>query len=289
MDVGYYPGCSLEKSAKEFDLSVRAVLQEMGVSLHEIPDWNCCGASPAHSMNEELSLALPYRNLAQAEEAGLTKILAPCPACFSGLKHTQDEAANASIRRRLETITGKEFRRSTEVRHLLEFLKEDVGLDRLKSTLKTSLQGMKIACYYGCLPRLPGVVYEDQENPMLMEEIISTLGGEALDWSYKTECCGASFSVSRTEIARRLIHSLLQAAKERGVESIAVVCPLCQSNLDLRQAEVNKKYGTDFQIPVLYLSQLIGLAQGLGYTQLGMDRLIISPRNLLIQKGIFTG
>jgi len=287
MNVGYYPGCSLEKSAKEFDLSIRAVLKEMGVSLQEIPDWNCCGASPAHSMSEELSLALPYRNLVQAEEAGISKILSPCPACYSRLKYTQDEVAISSTLDRMRMITGREFRRSTESRHLLEFLKEDLGLERLKSAMKTSLQGMKVTSYYGCLTRLPAVVYDDQENPVIMDEIISTLGGEALDWSHKTECCGASFSVTRTEIALRLIHSILQAAKEREAECIAVVCPLCQSNLDTRQGDVNKEYGSHDQIPILYISQLIGLTQGLGYAQLGMDRLLIRPKGLLLQKGIF--
>ncbi|MBI5966708.1 MAG: CoB--CoM heterodisulfide reductase iron-sulfur subunit B family protein [Deltaproteobacteria bacterium] len=287
MRIGYYPGCSLEKSAKEFDLSIRAVLTGMGVSLQEIPDWNCCGASPAHSMSEELSLALPYRNLVQAEEAGVSKILSPCPACYSSLKHTQDEVAIGSTLDRLRMITGREFRRSTESRHLLEFLREDLGWERLKSAMKTSLQEMKVVSYYGCLTRLPGVTFEDQENPVVMDEIISTLGGEALDWSHKTECCGASFSVSRTEIALRLVHSILQAAKEREAECIAVVCPLCQSNLDTRQGEVNKKYGSPDRIPILYISQLIGLTQGLGYAQLGMDRLMVSPHDLLLQKGIF--
>lgn len=287
MQVGYYPGCSLESSAKEFDLSIRAIFREMEISLREIPDWNCCGASPAHYLNEELAMALPYRNLVNAEEAGLEKIVSPCPACYSHLKHIHDEVAkDAQLGNRLETIVGKKYRGSTVSKHLLDFIKEDLGLDRLKSSLQVSLKGMKVASYYGCLTRLPGVHIDDVENPMIMDEIVEALGGERLEWSHKTECCGASLSVTRTEIALRLIRSILEAAQEKGADCIAVVCPLCQSNLDTRQGDINRTYGTSYQIPILYISQLIGLTQGLGFTQLGLDRLIISPKNILFEKGI---
>jgi heterodisulfide reductase subunit B2 len=287
MDVGYYPGCSLESSAKEFDLSIRAVFQEMEISLKEIPDWSCCGASPAHYLNEELAMALPYRNLVKAEEAGLDKVLSPCPACYSHMKHVHEEVVkNSRLAERLQMILGRGYQGGVHSKHLLDFIKEDIGLDRLKSSIKTPLQGLKVASYYGCLTRLPGVKIDDQENPTLMDEIIGVLGGEPLDWSHKTECCGASLSVTRTEIALRLVKSILEAAQERGAECIAVVCPLCQSNLDTRQGDVNKKYRTHSNLPILYISQLIGLTQGLDSAQLGLDRLIISPKALLLTKGI---
>ncbi len=145
---------------------------------------------------------------------------------------------------------------------------------------------LKVVSYYGCLTRLPGVHIDDMENPTLMDEVVKTMGGEALEWSHKTECCGASLSVSRTEIALRLVNSILEAAKERGADCIVVVCPLCQSNLDTRQGDIHKKYGRNYGIPVLYLSQLIGLAQKLNYSQLGLDRLVVTPKDLLIEKGI---
>ena len=287
MQVGYYPGCSLESSAKEFDLSIRAIFQAMEVSLKEIPDWNCCGASPAHYLNEELAMALPYRNLVKAEEAGLNRVISPCPACYSHLKHTHEEVAKDNhLRDRLRTIVGKEYQGRTVSKHLLDFIKEDIGLDRLKASLQTSLNGLKVASYYGCLTRLPGVHLDDVENPTLMDEIVQTIGGESLDWSHKTECCGASLSISRTEIALRLVNSILEAAQEKGAECIAVVCPLCQSNLDTRQGDINKKFGTSYKIPILYLSQLIGLTQKLGYSQLGLDRLVISSNTILLEKGI---
>jgi heterodisulfide reductase subunit B len=287
MQVGYYPGCSLESSAKEFDLSIRAIFQAMEVSLKEIPDWNCCGASPAHYLNEELAMALPYRNLVKAEEADLDRVVSPCPACYSHLKHIHEEVIEDShLLERLQTIVGKGYQKGVVSKHLLDFLKEDIGLERLKESLKTSLKGLKVVSYYGCLTRLPGVKLDDLENPVMMDQIVEAIGGEPLDWSYKTECCGASLSVSRTEIALRLVNSILEAGKEKGADCIAVVCPLCQSNLDARQGDINKKYGTSYKIPILYLTQLIGLAQKLGYTQLGLDRLIISPHDLLVEKGI---
>lgn len=287
MQVGYYPGCSLESSAKEFDLSIRAIFQAMEVSLKEIPDWNCCGASPAHYLNEELAMALPYRNLVNAEEACLEQVLSPCPACYSHLKHIHEEISkDPHLAERLEAIVGKRYGSGVASKHLLDFLKEDIGLERLKSSVKSPLNGLKVVSYYGCLTRLPGVKIDDMENPILMDEIVEAMGGESVNWSHKTECCGASLSVSRTEIALRLVRSILEAAQEKGAECIAVVCPLCQSNLDARQGDINKKYGTSYQIPILYLPQLIGLAQKLGYTQLGLDRLIISPHDLLVEKGI---
>ncbi len=287
MQVGYFPGCSLESSAKEFDLSIRAMFEAMEVSLKEIPDWNCCGASAAHYLNEELAMALPYRNLIKAEEAGLGQLISPCPACYSHLKHVHEEVVeNSHLAGRLQTIVGKEYQKGVASKHLLDFLKEDIGLERLKGCLRTSLKGLKVASYYGCLTRLPGVKLDDLENPVIMDEIVEVLRGEPLEWSYKTECCGASLSVTRTEIALRLVNRILEGAQEKGADCIVVVCPLCQSNLDTRQGDINRTYGNSYHIPVLYLSQLIGVAQGLGFSPLGMDRLIINPKDLLFEKGI---
>jgi len=288
MQVGYYPGCSLESTAKEFDLSIRAILGEMDISLKEIPDWNCCGASPAHYLNEELAKALPYRNLVMAEAAGLERVVSPCPACYSHLRHVHEEVEKEPrLLERLQEMTGKGYHKSVQSKHLLDFIKEDIGFDRLKHSMKATLNKLKVVSYYGCLTRLPGVNLDDVENPVMMDEIVEVLGGEPLNWSHKTECCGASLSVTRTEIALRLVRAILEAAQERGADCIAVVCPLCQSNLDTRQNDINKAHGTNYHLPTLYLSQLIGLTQRLGYTSLGLDRLIITPKALLLEKGIF--
>ncbi len=289
MEIGYYPGCSLESSAKEFDISIKACLKKVGVSLKEIPDWNCCGASPAHYLNEELALSLPYRNLVKAEEAKLKEILSPCPACHSHLIHVYNEVIkNPDLNKRLKNIVGKEFNKNTVSKHLLEFIKGDIGLERLKENVILPLKGLKVASYYGCLTRLPDVNIDDIENPVIMDEIIEAIGGETIDWSYKTECCGASLSITRTDIALRLCRSILEGAYEKGADCIAVVCPLCQSNLDTRQGDINKKYRTSYSIPIIYLTQLIGLSQGLKFQEVGLGHLIVSPKELLIQKGIMS-
>ncbi len=290
MQVGYYPGCSLESTAKEFDLSIRAVLGEMGIKLEEIPDWNCCGASPAHSLNEELAKALPYRNLVLAESAGLKKVISPCPACYSHLKHVHEEVEKEPrLFERLQKITGKDYQKSVRSKHLLDFIKEEVGYEQLKHSMKSNLNKLKVVSYYGCLTRLPGVNLDDKENPVIMDEMIEVLGGDPLNWSHKTECCGASLSVTKTEIALRLVRAILEAAEGKGADCIAVVCPLCQSNLDTRQKDINKAYGTNYSLPILYLTQLIGLTQRLGYRTLGLDRLMVSPKVLLFEKGLMEG
>lgn len=287
MEIGYYPGCSLESSAKEFDLSIKAIFKNLGISLKEIPDWNCCGASPAHFLNEELALALPYRNLIQAEEAGFETILSPCPACYSHLSHLHKAIGeDPALHQRLALLVGKEYHRRLISRHLLDFIKEGIGLERLKAKSEIPLKRIKVVSYYGCLTRLPGVEFDDIENPTMMDEIIEALGGEPIDWSFKTECCGASLSISKTEIALRLMRGILEGATEKNADCIAVVCPLCQSNLDTRQNDINKNYGTSFKIPIIYLSQLIGLTQRVHPKQLGLNRLIISPIEILKQKGV---
>jgi heterodisulfide reductase subunit B len=203
------------------------------------------------------------------------------------LKHVHEEVIKHSpLAKRLREIVGKEYQKRVASKHLLDFLKKDIGLDRLKSSIKVPLNGLKVVNYYGCLTRLPGVDIDDLENPVTMDEIVEAIGGEALDWSHKTECCGASLSVTRTEIALRLTRSILEAAQERGAECIAVVCPLCQSNLDTRQGDINKKYGASFNIPVLYLSQLIGLTQKVEAGRLGLNRLIIPPNDILVKRGL---
>jgi heterodisulfide reductase subunit B len=287
MQVGYYPGCSLESSAKEFDLSLRAIFREMGIGLQEIPDWNCCGASPAHSLNEELGMALPYRNLVKAEEASLKTVLSPCPACYSHMRHIHEKVGNDfALAKRLREIVGKEYQGRVEAKHLLDFIKEDIGLKQLRAKMKSSLKGLRVACYYGCLTRLPGVNVDDVENPTIMDQIVEVLGGEPVDWSHKTECCGASLSLTRTEIALRLVKLILDAAQDKRAECIAVVCPLCHSNLDVRQSVISKKYEAPYRIPIFYLPQLMGATLGLGYVQLGLDRLLVNPMGLLQKRGI---
>jgi heterodisulfide reductase subunit B len=287
MSVGYYPGCSLESTAKEFDLSFRAICKGYGIDLVDIPDWNCCGASPAHQLNEELAFALPYRNLLKAEEGKLKTVVSPCPACYSHLLNTHNKVVERQVLDdRLTEMVGGSYQKSVASKHLVDFLFRDIGVERIHKGVKNPLEGLRVACYYGCLTRLPGVDIDDAENPTMMDAISSALGAEPLEWSHKTECCGASLSITRTDIGLRLANEILEAAKGVKADCIAVVCPLCQSNLDMRQPDVEKRYESSYNLPLIYLTQLIGLALGMGIKDLGLDRLIVDPGPLLRTKGV---
>lgn len=287
MSVGYYPGCSLESTAREFDLSFRAVCRGYGIDLVDIPDWNCCGASPAHQLNEELALALPYRNLLKAEEGGLETVVSPCPACYSHLLHTHKKVVERpELSDRLTEMVGAGYHKSVASKHLLDFLFHDIGVEGIGERVKKPLKGLRVAGYYGCLMRLPGVDMDDAENPTMMDEIVAAIGAEPLDWSHKTECCGASLSITRTDIGLRLANEILGAAQVVKADCIAVVCPLCQSNLDMRQPDVEKKYGRSYNLPLIYLTQLIGLSLEMGTEDLGLERLVIDPAPLLRTKGM---
>lgn len=282
MEYGYYPGCSLHGTAKEFDLSIKESFRSLGLTLKEVPDWNCCGASSAHETSEELALALSVRVLSQAEQAGLKTVVAPCAACYSRLKMANKEVLHdAALRERINHVMGQDYEGSVTVRHLTEIYKENK--DQLAASVKKPLAGLKITSYYGCLLARPKHVvdWDDTENPTTMDELVTVLGAQALDWSHKTECCGASFSFSRPDIAVRLVGNILEAAKSVCADAIAVACPLCQANLDMRQGPAEKRNQTVYGIPVVYISQLIGLAQGESAKALGLDKHMVSPARAL--------
>lgn len=287
MSIGYYPGCSLESTAKEFDLSFRAICNGYGIDLVDIPDWNCCGASPAHQLNEELAFALPYRNLLKAEEGKLKTVVSPCPACYSHLLHTHKTVGEKpQLSNRLAEMVGRVYQKSVASKHLLDFLYRDIGIERIQQSIKKPLEGLRVVSYYGCLTRLPGVDIDDAENPTMMDEIVAAIGAEPLDWSHKTECCGASLSITRTDIGLRLANEILEAAQGVKADCIAVACPLCQSNLDMRQPDVEKKYDHSYNLPLVYLTQLIGVALGIDIKDLGLDKLVVDPAPLLRSKGL---
>ena len=279
MEIGYFPGCSLHSTAQEFDLSVKAVCNLLDIHLQEIPDWNCCGASAAHETSEELGFALPYLDLVKAETASMETVLSPCPSCFSHLSETHEKVVgDSALGARLTEISGgKSYQGGISNQHVLDFFMNEVGLDAIKEKVKKPLEGLKVACYYGCLTRLPGVNMDSIEHPMMMDRIVEALGAEVVDWTHKTECCGASLSITRTEIALRLGREILEAVQHAQADCIAVVCPLCQSNLDARQSGINRKYGTSFSFPVVYMTQLMGIAMGVPGSQLGFDKHIVAP------------
>lgn len=286
MDYGYFPGCSLKSTAKEYDDTVRQLCRSFGINLIEIDDWVCCGSSPVHALSEEISLALPLKNLSQAEGQGLKNILSPCPSCHSHMlcSHAEMEK-EGSHRERLQELAGSHYAGSLQLRHLVDFLYHDVGIDKIKEKVTRPLTGIKAVAYYGCMTRFPGITFDDREMPTMIDDIVQALGAEALPWSHTTECCGASFSISKTETVLRLVREILEAARLVNAGCIIAVCPLCQSNLDMRQVEIQKKTGELFNLPVIYLSQLILMSQGSSRQELGFSRHLIDPTPLLGVRG----
>jgi heterodisulfide reductase subunit B len=280
MEFSYYPGCSLESTACEYNASVQAVFESLGVGLHEIEQWNCCGASSAHSINRELSLALPARNLALAQPAGLD-IVMPCAACFNRHKSADFELrTNPAQRATLEALIGFEFSGAVAVRPLLDVVANQIGLCALKARVEKPLKGLKAVGYYGCLLLRPPEItqFENPDKPILMSQILETMGAEARPWSYATECCGGGLSLTKSNVAARLVNRLAEHAREAGADAIVTSCPLCQVNLEMRQ-DAQK-------MPVLYFTELIGLAFGLDEAGSWWSKHLIDPRPLLSKLGI---
>lgn len=287
MKIAYFPGCSLHSTARDYDMSFQLVCRKLGIELQEIPHWVCCGASPAHVTSHLLSIALPCKNLVLAEEMGLNTVVAPCAACFNRLKVAKQEVAeNSQLKKDVEEVLGKPYGGKVEVKHPLQIIAEEIGLAKVEKMVRRELQGLKVASYYGCLLVRPlnMVSFDDPEDPQSMDDLVTALGGEALPWAFKTECCGASFSLSETDIVLELSGEILDAALEAGAECILVACPLCQSNLDLRQKGIEKRSGKRFNLPIIYFTELLGLALGLNMHELGLSKHIVDPCKLLQRK-----
>ncbi|RJX17783.1 MAG: heterodisulfide reductase subunit B [Desulforudis sp.] len=282
MRYAYYPGCSLHATAREYDQSTREVCGALGIELVEIPDWGCCGATSAHSTSHLLSVALPARNLALAGSMGLD-ITVPCAACYQRLRYAQIELEqNEAVREKVARVTGTAYDSKVDVKSLLEVV---VGLapETLKSKIVRPLDALKAVCYYGCLlvrpPRVTG--FDDPEDPQIMDNLLRTCGAGVLDWGYKTECCGASMGISNEEVTLKLVRDILRVAEKAGADCLVTACPLCQNNLDSRQTHVNRAFGASFEIPVLYFTQLIGLALGIEPGRLGFNSHFVPTDKIL--------
>ena len=282
----YYPGCSLHASASEYDLSTREVFKALGIGLDEVPDWICCGATPAHNVDELLSLSLCAKNLELAEQVPGDMAVA-CAACFSRLKFAQHVLKeNEQKLHQVEQAIDAKVPLEQSVKHLLEILVQDLGTERLSQAVRKPLSGLKVACYYGCLLTRPPEVpqLDDCEAPTIMERLLQAVGAETVDWTHRMECCGANFTLSRPGVVLQLTNAVLDSAKAAGADCIMVGCPLCHGNLDIRQKEIEGVYYRSYDMPIFYLTQLVGLALGVPADRLGMDALIVSPQRLLREK-----
>jgi heterodisulfide reductase subunit B2 len=288
LNYSYYPGCSLHASAKEYDESTQGLFKALKIGLQEVPDWLCCGATPAHNVDELLSLSLCAKNL---ELAGSVEgdLAVACAACFSRLKTAQHKLGeNAEKRKQVEYALDAPLALDKPVKHLLEILAKDFGLERLAEAMKKPLAGLKVACYYGCLLTRPADVPELDcaEAPTIMERVIGATGAETVSWSHRLECCGANFTLSRPGVVLQLSNEILASAKRAGADCIMVACPLCHGNLDIRQAEIENTSGEKYGLPVFYMTQLLALSAGVSPKKLGFDSMMVTPLPLLKEKGL---
>jgi heterodisulfide reductase subunit B len=281
----YFPGCSAsEGGAKAYNWSAQAVSKLLDIDLAELEDWNCCGSTPSISVDELGALCMAARDLALAEKTGLDMVT-PCSACYVVLNHTNtylkgypqfkakvDEALAAG---------GLEYHGTVKVRHLLDVMTSDVGYDAIASKVKKPLSGLKVAPYYGCQVVRPGFGFDHPESPQSLDRLIASLGGEPTPFPLKARCCGGSLIISEEDMALGLIRKLLDSARSNGAECLVTVCPLCQTNLDAYQSRVNKKFKTDFKLPVLFFTQLMGLAFGIDDKTLGLNTNIVSAAGVL--------
>ncbi len=274
MEIGYYPGCALHGSSADYEMSVRACLGALGVSLRELDDWICCGATAAHCLNHKLAVALPARNLALAERDGLKDLLAPCPMCsMELLKADRAMARDPALRRKMAEIVELPIAGKTRVCNLIQVLYE-VGLQRIAEQAQVRLETFKPACYYGCLLTRPADVlrFDDAEQPRSMENLLTALGAQPVDWNYRTECCGAGMTMANETTVLELSHKILSNAAAHGANCLVVACPMCHVNLDMKQADIERRFGMAHGMMVYYLSDLVGLALGLDQATLGINR-----------------
>ena len=288
MKIGYYPGCSLHSTGIEYDLSTRKVCDVLGVELAEVSKWVCCGSSPAHQCDELMSIALPAKNMVLAQKDGLKEVCAPCASCYSRLKVAQERLKDPEVKKDVEHVLAAEVPEDMEILHILDVITEKVGLDAVADKVVHNLSGVKMACYYGCLMTRPPKVTgkRDFENPTDMESVMAALGAEPLDWNLKTFCCGASFALTKTDVVLELTKKILTDAEAVEADVIAVGCPLCHANLDGRQPQINERFSTDFNIPIMYFTELMGLAFGVKPKELGLFKHLTEVDDFLKERAL---
>jgi heterodisulfide reductase subunit B len=279
MRYAYYPGCSLEATGRPYQESVVAVSKTLGIELVELEDWNCCGATAYMSINEALSFSLSARNLCQAKKIGDTLVTA-CSACYTNLRKTETYLAEfPEMKSKVNTALAEanlNYEGGIVTKHFLQTVVEDVGLDRIKSFVRNPLAELRVAPYYGCQIARPYGIEDSADNPTMMDKLLIAIGATPTYYPMKTVCCGGSLMGIRKDVALRLCRNILMCAQQYDAQCIAVTCPLCQMNLDAFQSAVNKTYGTSFNLPIVYFTQLMGVAFGLDSKGLGLNDCIVS-------------
>lgn len=279
MKVGFYPGCSLKGTSSEYAQSTLAIAKAFGIQIEEIKDWNCCGATAAHNLDHQLAVSLPARILALAEKQNLSQILVPCAACYNRLTVTQHELnEDAGLKKNIESLLDMPLSGKIEILNVMQFIQKFIEPELTAKVIAPFSR--KVVCYYGCLLVRPHQIlkFDRLEDPQSMDTIMHAIGADSLDWGFKTECCGAGFSVSKTAVVAKLSGKIIKDAADRGAEAVIVACPMCHSNLDMRRADINSYLQIKIDIPVIYITQAIGLAIGLSQKEVGLQKHFIVPQ-----------
>ena len=283
LNYAYYPGCSSTGTSIEYDMSSRAICAALDITLNDVPDWSCCGSTPAHTVDHSLSSALSARNLDQVASMGLDSCVTPCPSCLANLKTAKQRMKDGDFRDKVNNLLDKPADTKVGTKSVLQILVEDYGVENIQKKVVKPLTGLVVAAYYGCILNRPATLmqFDDHEHPMAMDTLMEALGATVIPFPLKVECCGASFGIPRKDVVMRLSGKLLSTAEEIGAMALVTACPLCQMNLDMRQAQINKANEANHNIPIFYFTQLVGLALGLSEKELGIDKLCVTPQPIL--------
>ncbi|MGB7294141.1 MAG: CoB--CoM heterodisulfide reductase iron-sulfur subunit B family protein [Candidatus Aminicenantales bacterium] len=291
MKVSYYPGCTLKSNAKNFEDSALCALRELGVDVKELSRWNCCGTVYSLTTDDLMRHLASVRNLIRVKEEQADSVITLCAMCYNTLKRVNERIkADPESLEKIHKFMDEEkiaYQGDVKVRHLLELLREDVSFETIGKKVKKPLRNLKVASYYGCLLVRPKEIgLDDMENPTVLDDLAVVLGAEAVDFPYKTECCGAYQTVDKPENVVERTYSILTSAQNRGAEVVSVSCPLCAFNLDFRQKQTAEKYSGFKGLPILYFTQLLAIALGCEEKDLRLDLHYVNPRPLLEEKGL---
>ncbi len=302
LNIAYYPGCSLNSTSIDYNVSIKKLLEVLGIEFKEIEDWNCCGTTPVHHTIEELSITLSGRNLMLAKNMGYDEILCPCVSCYNKLRYAakilnsdSEELNELENKRRMQLISDLEemgFKvegnYNFKIYSIINFLIDNIDLieEKYKQAKQSKdyrrpdfLTRIEPACYYGCALLRPreAIKFDDVENPTSMEKLLKTVGIESKNFQFKTECCGAILSLTNKDAVLKLSKKIIDMAIDCGANAIVVFCQLCQQNLDLRQSQINNFYKTNYRMPVIYITQVLGIALGLSEKEVMLGRLFVKP------------
>lgn len=286
MKYAYYPGCSSQGTSAAYDVTSRMVAAALEIELAEIDDWNCCGATEYFSIDHMPAYALVARNLALIDPQETPQVIAPCSACYVNLKKVDKNMGefsqlNADVNEALAAGNLSYSPGDVKARHLLDVVCNDVGYEEIKSKVTKPLVGLTLVPYYGCYIGRPEGGFDDVENPQTMDRLLAEMGANVPDYALKSSCCGGHMPQIGTDIALGILHRLLDLAYRLGADAMVVPCPMCQMNLDAYQSYVNNKYKTSYQIPIVYFTQLMGLALGMAPADLRFEEGVVSVQPML--------